>query len=57
MESADAVGVQDIEEYAHVFEARVHALPVEGHHGVRRIAEDNDTGTVVVRRALYVYEG
>lgn len=51
------MGVEEIEEDAHVFEAGVHALPVEGDHRVGGIAEDDAAGGVVVGRALDVDEG
>ena len=49
--------VEEIKEHAHVFEAGVHALPVEGHHGVGGVAEDDDAGGVVVGRAFDADEG
>ena len=49
--------VEEGEEDADVFEAGIHALPVEGHHGVRGVAEDDDGGGVVVGLAFDGYEG
>lgn len=51
------MGVEEVEEHAHVFEAGVHALPVEGDHRVGGIAEDDAAGGVVIGRALDVDEG
>lgn len=51
------MSVEEVEEDAHVFEAGVHALPVEGDHRVGGIAEDDAAGGVVVGRALDVDEG
>ena len=40
-----------------VFEAGVHALAVEGDHGVGGVAEDDGAGLVMVGGAFYGYEG
>ncbi len=53
----DAVLVEEVEEYPHVFEAGVHALAVEGDHGVGGVAEDDDGGGVVVGGAFDADEG
>ena len=47
-----AVRVQEVEQHAHVLQPGVHALPVEGHHRVRGVADDHRAAAVVVRRAL-----
>ena len=52
----DAMGIKKLEKDANVFETGVHALPVKRHHSMRGIAEDDDRGGVVVRRAFYRYE-
>lgn len=46
------MGVDNLEEDAHVLEARVHALAVEGDHGVCGVAEDHGAGVVGVRGAF-----
>ena len=51
------MAVELFEEHAHVLETGVHALPVEGHHGVCGVADDDDRGGVVVRGALDGDEG
>ena len=48
--------VQEVEQHAHVLQAGVHALPVEGYHRVRGVADDNHAAAVVVRRAFDVDE-
>lgn len=48
--------VEEVEEDADIFEACVHALAVEGDHGVCGIAEDDDGGGVMVRCAFYADE-
>ena len=50
------VGVEGVEQDAHVFEAGVHALAVERDHGVGGVAEDYDGGFVVVGPAFDGYE-
>lgn len=40
--------IEEVKEYAYVFEAGVHALAVERDHGVGGVAEDDDGGAVVV---------
>lgn len=50
------VGVEVGEERGDVLEAGVHALAVEGDHGVGGVAEDDACGAVVVGRALDGYE-
>ena len=57
MGGVDVVGIEKIEEDADVFEAGVHALAVKGDHGVGSVAEDDDTGGMVVRRAFDADEG
>lgn len=52
----DSVSIEKVEKDANVFQTGVHALPIERHHSVRGIAEDDDRGGVVVRRAFYGYE-
>jgi hypothetical protein len=49
--------VEDGEEDPHVFEAGVHALAVEGDHGVRGVADDDGRVGEVVRSAFYGYQG
>ena len=50
------VGVEMGEEDAHVFETGVHALSVEGNHGVSGVAEDYGRGGGVVRVAFHADE-
>lgn len=50
------VRIEEGEEDADVFQPGVHALTVEGNHGVRGVADDDDGGCVVVRLALYADE-
>lgn len=51
------MAVELLEQHAHILETGVHALAVEGHHGVCGIADDNDRGAVVVRGAFDGDEG
>ena len=38
---------------ANIFQARVHALSVEGDHGVRGVAQNYNSGAVMVWFAFY----
>lgn len=49
--------IELLEQHAHVLETGVHALSVEGHHGVSGVADDDDRGGVVVRGAFDGDEG
>ena len=49
--------VEEFEEDADVFETCIHALPVEGHHSVSGIADNDNGGFVVVGFTLYADEG
>ncbi len=53
----DAMGIEDREENADVFEPGVHALSVERDHSVSGIADDDDRGGEVVGGAFYGDEG
>lgn len=44
--------VEDGEEDPHIFHPGVHALAVEGHHGVGRVADDDAGRAVVIGFAL-----
>lgn len=49
--------VEDLHEDSHVLEPAVHALPIEGDHGVSRVAQDDGLARDVVRFALDAHEG
>ena len=54
--AVDAVGVEEREQNANIFHACIHALPIEGHHGVSSVAEDYDARAEMIWRACKAYE-
>lgn len=52
----NAMGIEKVEKDPHVFQPGIHTLPIERHHSVRRIPQNDYRVGIVIRRAFYRYK-